>query len=133
MPSHPQELDDDPRHRIVGYVWSRTGKTFPYAMHRGEERVEVQGHHSFSFDDGNAYLEAGLSGLGVLWLPEYMAKAHVARGELRPIFEDGRLDPMPMFVAFPPNRRVSAKLRVFIDWVVDLMAEHAPVSSRRGM
>ena len=38
-----------------------------------------------------------------------------------------------MFVAFPPNRRVSAKLRVFIDWVVDLMAEHAPVSSRRGM
>ena len=62
-----------------------------------------------------------------------MAKAHVARGELRPIFEDWRLDPMPTFVAFPPNRRVSAKLRVFIDWVVDLMAEHAPVSSRRGM
>ena len=64
MPSHPQELDDDPRHRIVGYVWSRTGKTFPYAMHRGEERVEVQGHYSFSFDDGNAYLEAGVHGQG---------------------------------------------------------------------
>jgi len=130
-PSHPRALDDDAGHRIVGYVWSRTGKTFPYAMRRGDERVEVQGRCAFSFDDGNAYLAAGLAGLGILWLPEYMAKAHVARGELVALFEDWRLDPMPMFVAFPPNRRVSAKLRVFIDWVVELMAHHAPVSAGR--
>ncbi|WP_016914770.1 hypothetical protein [Vreelandella stevensii] len=29
---------------------------------------------------------------------------------------------MPMYIAFPPNRHVSAKLRVFIDWVVEVMA-----------
>ncbi|EKQ60173.1 MULTISPECIES: hypothetical protein [Xanthomonas] len=34
---------------------------------------------------------------------------------------------MPLSIAFPPNRHVSAKLRVFIDWVIALMAEHAPV------
>lgn len=124
-PAHPQALDDA-GHSIVGFVWSRTGKTVPYAMHRGSERVEAQGHCSFSFDDGNAYLEAGLAALGILWLPVYMAQAHVARGELVPLFDDWRLDPMPMFVAFPPNRRVSAKLRVFIDWVVELMAHHVP-------
>ena len=128
-PAHPQALDDDSGHRIVGYVWSRTGKTFPYAMHRGDERVGVQGRYSFSFDDGNAYLEAGLAGLGILWLPTYMAQPYLARGELVPLFEDWRLDPMPMFVAFPPNRRVSAKLRVFIDWVVELMARHAPIAA----
>lgn len=131
-PSHPKALDDDPGHRIVGYVWSRTGKTFPYAMHRGDEHVEVQGHYSFSFDDGNAYLAAGLAGLGILWLPTYLAHAHVTCGELVPLFEDWQLDPMPMYVAFPPNRRVSAKLRVFIDWVVELMAQHAPVSAGRN-
>jgi DNA-binding transcriptional LysR family regulator len=37
-----------------------------------------------------------------------------------------------MYVAFPPNRHVSAKLRAFIDWVVELMAVHAPVVGRRG-
>ena len=100
-------------------------------MRRGDERVEVRGQHAFSFDDGNAYLAAGLAGLGILWLPAYMAKAHLARGELVELFGDWRLDPMPMYVAFPPNRRVSAKLRVFIDWVVDLMAHHAPVSAGR--
>ena len=35
---------------------------------------------------------------------------------------------MPLYIAFPPNRHVSAKLRVFIDWVVVLMAQHAPVA-----
>jgi len=39
---------------------------------------------------------------------------------------------MPLYLAFPPNRHVSAKLRVFIDWVVELMAQHAPVLDRRA-
>jgi DNA-binding transcriptional LysR family regulator len=29
---------------------------------------------------------------------------------------------MPLYVAYPPNRHISLKLRVFIDWVVSLMA-----------
>ena len=131
-PSHPRELEDT-HHRIVGFLWSRSGKAFPYAMHNDSdgERIEVQGRHVFSVDDGNAYLAAGLAGLGVLWLPDYMSKAHLARGELVPLFEGWRLDPMPLYVAFPPNRHVSAKLRVFIDWIVALMAQHAPVVVRR--
>ena len=83
-------------------------------------------------DDGNAYLAAGLAGLGVLWLPDYMSKAYLARGELVPLFEGWRLDPMPLYLAFPPNRHVSTKLRVFIDWVVKLMAQHAPMTGHRG-
>ena len=124
-PAHPSELEDT-HHRVVGFLWSRTGKAFPYAMHRGGERIEVHGRHVFSVDDGNAYLAAGLAGLGVLWLPDYMSQAHRLRGELVPLFEAWRLDPMPLYVAFAPNRHVSAKLRVFIDWVAELMARHAP-------
>jgi DNA-binding transcriptional LysR family regulator len=131
MPAHPQALEDT-HHRIVGFRWSRNGRTFPYAMHRGGERLEVQGRYVFSVDDGNAYLEAGLAGVGVLWLPDYMARAHAARGELVPLFTDWQLDPMPLYLAFPPSRHVSAKLRVFIDWIVELMALHAPVAPPRN-
>lgn len=38
---------------------------------------------------------------------------------------------MPMYVAFPPNRHVSAKVCVFVDWIAGLMAQHAPVANRR--
>lgn len=124
-PAHPRELEDT-RHRIVGYLWARTGKPLPYAMQRGDERLEVQGRYVVALDDGNAYLAAGLAGLGVLWLPDYMSRSHVAAGELVPLFEDWTLETMPMSIAFPPNRHVSAKLRVFIDWIVELLETHAP-------
>ncbi|TLX54427.1 LysR family transcriptional regulator [Stutzerimonas nosocomialis] len=129
-PLHPGELEDT-HHRIVGFLWARSGKVIPYAMHGQGERVEVLGRYVLAVDDGNAYLAAGLAGLGILWLPDYMAREHLARGELAPLFEDWQLDPMPMYVAYPPNRHVSAKLRVFIDWIVELMGEHGPVLDRR--
>ncbi|VVM37527.1 HTH-type transcriptional regulator PgrR [Pseudomonas fluorescens] len=131
-PAHPKVLEDS-THRIVGYLWARTGKALPYAMRRGEESVHINGRYVLAVDDGNAYLAAGLAGMGVLWLPDYMSKLHVARGELVPLFEDWRLDPMPMYVAFPPNRRISIKLRVFIDWIAGLMEQHAPVTDRRAL
>jgi DNA-binding transcriptional LysR family regulator len=128
-PQHPRELEDS-EHRIVGFLWARTGKALPYAMRQGAESVHVHGRYALAVDDGNAYLSAGLAGLGVLWLPDYMSRAPVARGDLVPLFEGWRMDPMPMYVAFPPNRHISVKLRVFIDWIVELMARHAPVVER---
>ncbi|MBT2117313.1 LysR family transcriptional regulator [Dyella sp. LX-66] len=125
-PLHPRDLEG-PHHRIVGYVWSRTGKPLPYAMHRDTETVRILGRYVLSVDDGNAYLEAGLAGLGALWLPHYMAREHVSRGALIPLFETWHMDRMPLYLAFPPNRHISAKLRVFIDWMVELMAQHAPI------
>ena len=125
-PSHPQELAG-PDHFIVGFTWARAGKVSPYALHRGGERLDLQGRYRLAVDDGNAYLAAGLTGLGVLVLPEYLAKEHAACGDLVRLFDDWRLDPMPLYVAYPPSRHVSAKLRAFIDWLVDLMAQHAPI------
>ncbi|MEA9557074.1 LysR substrate-binding domain-containing protein [Xanthomonas nasturtii] len=130
-PAHPSELENT-RHRCVGFMRWGTTTTVPYAMQRGEEAVTVHGRHVVAADDGNAYLAAGLAGMGVLWLPVYMAAAHVASGELVPVFEDWQLEPMPLSIAFAPNRHVSAKLRVFIDWVIELMAAHVHVVRPRS-
>ncbi|MFP3924311.1 LysR family transcriptional regulator [Pseudomonas sp. W5-36] len=121
-PDHPRDLED-PQHRIVGYRWARTGQLFPMVLQRDGERVQVQSRYLLTVDDGNAYLAAGLAGMGALWLPEYMAQPSVRSGELVSLFKDWQLESMPMYVAFPPNRHISIKLRVFIDWVVELMGD----------
>jgi DNA-binding transcriptional LysR family regulator len=131
-PTHPRELEDS-SHRIVGFLWARTGKALPYAMRNQAQSLQIKGRYALAVDDGNAYLAAGLAGLGVLWLPAYMSQAYEARGELVPLFEGWRMDPMPMYVAFPPNRHISTKLRVFIDWVVELLGRHAPLEERQGV
>jgi DNA-binding transcriptional LysR family regulator len=129
-PSHPREIEGT-HHRIVGFLRSSRGTVASVEMRSGGERVEVQGRYVVAVDDGNAYLAAGLAGMGILWLPRYMADSHVKAGELHPLFEGWQMDPMPLYVAYPPNRHVSAKLRVFIDWISELMARHAPVAARK--
>ncbi|AQR70249.1 LysR family transcriptional regulator [Janthinobacterium sp. LM6] len=125
IPSHPQELEDA-RHRIVRFRWGSGGNAYSAVMRQGGQSVTIQGQYVLSIDDGNAYLAAGLAGLGALWLPDYMARAHVEAGTLIPLFAGWQIAPMPLYLAYPPNRHVSIKLRVFIDWVVELMARHAP-------
>ncbi|MDR7297877.1 DNA-binding transcriptional LysR family regulator [Pelomonas aquatica] len=125
VPSHPGELASS-HHRVVGFRSPRAGRPLSYAMTRGDEQLDVQGHALLSVDDGNAYLAAGLAGIGVLWLPHYMAGPHVEAGALRPLFEDWTLAPMPLYLAYRPNPHVSARLRVFIDWVVALLARELP-------
>ncbi|MEH6564338.1 MAG: LysR family transcriptional regulator [Halopseudomonas sp.] len=126
-PAHPLELENT-AHRTVGFLWARTGRAVPYAMQKDQERLHIKGQYQLAVDDGNAYLAAGLAGLGILWLPTYMSAAHEASGELVRLFEDWALEPMPLYVAYPPNRHISRKLRVFIDWVAELVARHAPVA-----
>ncbi|HEX8480148.1 MAG TPA: LysR family transcriptional regulator [Telluria sp.] len=122
VPAHPRDLEES-QHRIVGFLSTRTGKLLAWPMQREGERIEIAGRTILAVDDGNAYLEAGVAGLGVLWLLDYMAKAHVARGELVRLFDDWQMAPMPLTLAYAPNRHVSARLRVFIDWVAEVVAQ----------
>ena len=124
IPAHPRELENTD-HRIVGFLSPRTNKIYPLVLQQESEHIEIKSRYVLAVDDGNAYLEAGLAGLGVITLPTYMAAAHQATGALLPLFKQWHFNPMPLYLAFPPNRHVSAKLRVFIDWIIELMPQHA--------
>ncbi|EMA4562142.1 MULTISPECIES: LysR substrate-binding domain-containing protein [Klebsiella pneumoniae complex] len=129
-PAHPRELQNTD-HCIAGFLSSRTSKIDPLVLCSENERIEITGNYVLAVDDGNAYLEAGLVGLGVIALPNYMAAAHQAVGALIPLFTQWRISPMPLYLAFPPNRHVNAKLRVFIDWIVELMEQHVPIANNQ--
>ncbi|HBW7595768.1 TPA: LysR family transcriptional regulator [Klebsiella pneumoniae] len=129
-PAHLRELQNTD-HCIVGFLSSRTSKIDPLVLCSENERIEITGNYVLAVDDGNAYLEAGLVGLGVIALPNYMAAAHQAVGALIPLFTQWRISPMPLYLAFPPNRHVNAKLRVFIDWIVELMEQHVPIANNQ--
>lgn len=121
-PAHPRELDEEP-YRIIGYLRSSSGTIATMPMRRGEESVEVTGRYAVAADDGNAYVAAGVAGMGVLCVPRYMAQPHVKKGELTPLFEEWQLGPMPLYLAYPQNRHVSARLRVFIAWIDELASQ----------
>lgn len=127
MPEHPLALASAP-HSVVGFLSARTGRILPTTMTRDAEQIALPMRHSLAVDDGNAYLAAGLGGLGVLCLPRYMVGAHLARGELLPLFEGWKLEPLSMVVAFPSSRHLSAKVRVVVEWIAELMGQYGTIT-----
>jgi LysR family transcriptional regulator for bpeEF and oprC len=118
VPLHPQDLE---RHRCVNYFSSKTGRIFPWDFSRDGERVELQLDGPVAANDGEAYLAAGLAGLGVFMAVVPDVADHLAAGTVRRVLADWRTDPLPIFVMYPQNRHLSAKVRAFVDWVADLL------------
>lgn len=119
-PHHPSELERD--HFIVGYFSSSTARPFPFILSRGDERLEIDGRTIVAVNDGNAYQAAGVAGLGIMASPHFMVERHVAAGTLVPVLAEWSMPPVPLYVVYPPNRHLSAKLRIFVDWVAELFA-----------
>jgi DNA-binding transcriptional LysR family regulator len=121
MPRHPRDLESD-GHTVVNYFSHRTGRIYPYTFIKDGERIEVVGRHMLSVNDSNAGLAAGLAGLGIIWTTSFMAQSHIHAGQLQPILLDWCADSLPIHVVYPPNRHLSTKVRVFVDWVAELFA-----------
>lgn len=121
VPQHPRDLDDC-GHVMVSLFSHRTGRPYPFTFEKDGEEIKIQGRYMLSVNDSNANLVAGLAGIGVVRVSYPMAAAHIARGALKPVLLDWRSDVIPVHIVYPPNRHVSARLRVFVDWVVELFA-----------
>lgn len=120
-PKHPTELEDGD-HRIVRYLSHRTGRPYPLQFRQGERQFEINGRYTVAVNDSTANLTAGLAGLGLVRTATFMAQPHIASGALVPVLLDWCNESIPLYVVYPPNRHLSAKLRVFVDWVAELFA-----------
>lgn len=123
-PAHPLELGQPP-HRMVGYFSARSGKLLSDCFRRGEEVVEVVGNHVIAVNDASGYLQAGLAHLGVMQVTCFMAAPLLKSGQLVRVLDDWQAEVIPVHVVYPPNRHLSSKLRVFVDWVVELLGQSA--------
>lgn len=127
-PSHPTDLEKN--HYVVSYFSSRTGQSYPLTFHSNDKTIELVGRYVVALNDGNAYLAAALLGMGIVQAPTFMVQKHLAAGTLRPVLTAWKARSMPLHVVYPPNRHLSNKLRVFVDWIADLFASHDLIQRR---
>lgn len=117
-PLHPADLETN--HQMVRYFFAGTQRRLPVEFVRGEERISVDAHYFVSVNDSNALLAAALAGMGVLQTLMFMAEPHFESGALIPLLEDWSLEPNPIYIVYSPNRHLSARVRVFVEWLVEL-------------
>jgi len=119
----PRTPEDLMQHRCINYFSSKTGKAFEWAFTREGERQVVSVSGNLAINDGDAYLSAGLHGLGIMQVPLVQVQGALARGDLVRLLPDWSLDVRSVYVLYPQNRHLSAKVRVFVDWIAELFAE----------
>ncbi len=120
MPQHPSELEST--HHCVNYFLAQTNRTMAFEFERDGEKVEINSRYLLAVNDARSYLAAALSGLGIAPLPRFMATEALASGQLVPVLPGWRSEPIPLYIVYPPNRHLSNKVRVFVDWLVRLLA-----------
>ena len=118
IPTHPNDLHDG--HRIVGYHSALNSRPLPARFTRNNELIDIDGPYSISVNDGVARLTAGLAGLGVIQTFTYAAKAKLDSGELVPVLGDWAPPRYPFNVVYPLNRKLSIRVRAFIDWLLEI-------------
>ncbi|CAB3788422.1 HTH-type transcriptional regulator DmlR [Paraburkholderia caffeinitolerans] len=116
-PASPEQLRDLP---TLGMIPSRGGRSLPFQFSDDGKRNDLALDHRLVVNDTNAYLAAGHASLGIIQAPSYSVRDAVAAGTLVPILEEWQPRPNPIYVIYAPNRYLSAKVRVFIDWVIEL-------------
>lgn len=127
-PRHPSDLERG--HYVVNYFSERTGRFFPFDFNANGEQIEMTGRYIVSVNDGNAYLSAALTALGVIQVPRFLVQRHLDDGTLKIVLPGWATDALPLHVVYPPNRHLSSRLRVFVDWIAELFATHELTRSR---
>lgn len=125
-PKHPNDLNDG--HTTVNFFSARTGRPYPQEFSKDGETVEVAGRYKLSVNESNALTEAVLVGLGVSQIAGFTAAPLLERGALVRVLEDWACPVIPLYVVYPPNRHLSAKVRAFVEWVAELFAQHPQMS-----
>ena len=111
-PTTPEELT---QHRCIA---SALFPIWPYSV-KGK-RIEVAVRGPLVLTGGDAVREAALLGLGVAQSNWWTVRHDLAEGGLVEVLKPYAVEGQPISVVYPPTRHVPRKLRVMIDFLVEI-------------
>ena len=117
-PCAPEDLD---RHQMVLYASPSSGRVEDF------EWVEAGDVHSLmvpgrvTVNSAEAYIACCLAGLGLIQVPAYDVRTHLAAGELVELLPGHRAAPLPLTLLYPHRRHLSRRLQIFADWLAGIV------------
>lgn len=113
----PQIPDDLRAHECLGFAYSGVGSRWTFEGSDGIVSIDVRSR--FVTNNGQAVLSAALAGLGLILQPSILVRGAIADGLLVPLLPEHVSPPRPMHLLYAPDRRMTPKLRSFIDFAVE--------------
>jgi len=126
-PRHPNDLV---KHKCINHFSPRTGKVADWVFSKGGTRVQTSLQGYVSLEDENSYVAAAEAGLGIAQIPAFVLKESMERGALDLVLGDWFPEPSPLHVVYPQHRHLSGRVRVFVDWVAEMLGDHDGIQLR---
>ncbi len=117
IPKTPADLEG---HLAVGFVSSRTGQVLPLEFQQGAEISHVRLPSRITVNNSDTMADLARLGYGLIQAPLYRLKPDLERGSLIEVLPDHRPSPTPLSALYPQNRHAAPRLRVFLDWAIEL-------------
>lgn len=122
--SHPAELE---QHECLGFSYTELRTRWTFQGPEGDITVPVSG--KLMVDSGEALLMAARAGMGILLQPCELVRQDLATGRLLELLPDYPVPTRPFHMLYAPDRRMTPKLRSFIDFVLEAFGADAQVDS----
>lgn len=116
----PLTLEALKMHSVVNYQSPRTGRINPFNYMVNGEALKIQGRRRLAANDIDACVTAALADIGIVQLPYFAVRCHIANGKLTRILTDYPSEISPVYAVYLQNRHLSANVRAFVDWAVEL-------------
>ena len=118
-PKTPQDLQ---KHKVLVYTYANKPNELRFTQPDPKAAVQnttIQVKGLLESNDGQVLRTAALDGLGILVQPIYILYDDITAGRLVPVLDDWDLPRLTINLAYPSRKHLSAKVRTFIDFVVD--------------
>lgn len=118
-PRSPEELQG---HNCLLSTYTPVSREWSFNGPDGPLRVPVSGN--FIVNNGDALRAAALAGNGIAMLTTDIVGEDLAARRLLPLFTNLAPTELKVYAVYPSNRHVSAKVRTFVDFLVEYFADH---------
>jgi DNA-binding transcriptional LysR family regulator len=81
--------------------------------------IDIDLEGNWRSNNASALITAAVEGLGICRLPELYLRDYLKAGRLASIFDQYQYDVFPVWLVYPNTRYVSAKVRMFIDYLCE--------------
>lgn len=117
----PDSIEEMEGHLVVGYASPTSGRVEDWEWTEEGDVRQRPMRSRVTVNNAEAYIACCLAGLGLIQVPLYDVRRHLAAGELVEVMPRLRAAPMPAHILYPHRRHLSRRLRVFVDWAADLI------------
>lgn len=114
IPENPAELQ---RHNCL------TGTLNTWRFKQDNRHMDLRVEGNWKSNNGRALRQAALRGLGFAELPYFYVREDLAAGRLTTVLADFRPTDTAMWAVYPHNRYLSAKVRLFLNFLQQRLRE----------